>query len=81
MLRQYAWVRPEKGFWKDMDDNDCKSHYKKLFGTDDEIHPGLIYFGEIQNMPGHGIFYSSKTKQMICGLHIEDYEEVPEDDC
>jgi len=40
----------------------------------------LIYFGEIPNMPGHGIFMDRKTGKFYTGYHIENFIELSEDE-
>jgi len=40
----------------------------------------LIYFGEIPNMPGHGIFMNKDTGKFYTGYHIENFIELSEDE-
>ena len=51
-------------------------------------HPGLytcemdfplLYLGEIRNMKEHGVFVG-QSGEMYTGLHIENFEELSEDE-
>jgi hypothetical protein len=39
-----------------------------------------VYFGEIPNMLGHCIVMDKETNQFYVGYHIENFEEIPEDE-
>ena len=39
-----------------------------------------MYLGEIVNMPGHGIFIGMKTNNVYTGYHIDEFEEIPEEE-
>ena len=39
----------------------------------------FIYFGEITNMPGHGVFLGHLYGKIFSGYHIENFR-VPTDD-
>jgi len=39
----------------------------------------LIYMGEIVNQRGHGIYMNAHGK-MFVGYHLENFEEIPEDE-
>lgn len=66
-MRQYALVQFVEGE---------KDQY------DESLHKDmpLIFFGEIPNKPGHGIFMSVRRKKFYLDLHIESFEEIDEDD-
>ena len=40
----------------------------------------LIYFGEIPNMPEHGVFAGYKSGRVYAGYHIYDFQELTEDE-
>ncbi len=40
----------------------------------------FIYFGEIPNMPGHSVVMDHRTGRFFSGFHIENFEEIPEED-
>lgn len=40
----------------------------------------FIFFGEIPNMEGHCIVMDQQTGKMFAGLHIERFEEIPDDE-
>ena len=40
----------------------------------------FVYFGEIPNMPGHSVVMDHRTGTFFSGYHIENFEEVPEED-
>ena len=66
-MRQYALVRIKK---------EMEVIYENHFGEGP-----FIYFGEIPNMKGHGIFMDHITKKIYSGMHIDTFEEIPEDEC
>lgn len=39
-----------------------------------------VYLGEIVNMPGHGIFVGRRTQKVYFGYHIEDFEEISDEE-
>lgn len=39
-----------------------------------------IFLGEIAQMPGHGVFMDMETGQNYSGYHIDEFEEVDEDE-
>lgn len=39
-----------------------------------------IFLGEIPNMPGHGIFIDLTFRVIHSGYHIDNFEEIPEDE-
>jgi hypothetical protein len=39
-----------------------------------------VYFGEIPNMPGHCVVADFETGQIYAGYHIENFNEISEDD-
>lgn len=39
-----------------------------------------VFFGEIPNMPGHCVVANHKTGQIYSGYHIENFEELPEEE-
>jgi hypothetical protein len=43
-------------------------------------HP-YLYFGEIPNMKGHGIFIDMRTTKMYTGWHIDMFREMTEEEC
>lgn len=40
----------------------------------------VLYFGEIANMLGHGVFMKMDTNQIIVGLHIEDFRPLTDEE-
>ncbi len=40
----------------------------------------FCYLGEIPNMFGHVILIETRTKEIIIGVHIEDFIELEEDE-
>jgi hypothetical protein len=40
----------------------------------------LVFLGEIQNMPGHGIFAGHRTGRIYSGYHIDQFVELDEDE-
>ena len=70
-LRQYALVRHNK---ESVDFYSKSDYFKK--------DPAMIFFylGEIPNMPGHGIFIGRDSGKVYGGLHIDSFEEIPEDE-
>ena len=43
-------------------------------------HDVFVYLGEIPNMPGHCVLASHKDGVILSGYHIEDFEEIPEEE-
>ena len=39
----------------------------------------FIYFGEIPNMPGHGVVFG-ESGRMYSGYHPENFELIPEEE-
>jgi hypothetical protein len=39
-----------------------------------------VYLGAIPNMPGHCVVADAETGQLFTGYHIENFEEIPEDE-
>lgn len=39
-----------------------------------------LYLGEIVNMPGHGVFVGMKTNVVYTGYHIDEFEEITEEE-
>lgn len=55
--------------------------YRPYFGENGEgIESAWVFFGEIPNMPGHGVFMGHTSHTFLFGWHIEDFEEIPEDE-
>lgn len=40
----------------------------------------FIFLGEIPNMPAHCVVFGQKSGHIVSGYHIEDFEEIPEDE-
>lgn len=70
-MRQYALVRHNK--------ESVDFYYKSGFFKKD---PSMIfiYLGEIPNMGGHGIFIGIDSGKVYSGIHIDSFEEIPEDE-
>jgi hypothetical protein len=59
-------------FKRDIPDDILKS-YEQTYGK------RFLFVNEIRNMKGHGYFIEQMKTQHIIGLHIESFEEIPED--
>lgn len=70
-MRQYALV------WHNKESVDFYS--KSGFFKADPLML-FIYLGEIPNMGGHGIFIGRESGKIYSGLHIDSFEEIPEDE-
>lgn len=40
----------------------------------------LVFLGEIERMPGHGVWASLRNSKLHVGLHIDQFEDVPKED-
>jgi len=70
-LRQYTFVKLKKKYSTDL-------NYRKHFKW--TVNETFIFFGEIPNMKDHGIFLCDRTEKMYIGLHIENFEELTDDE-
>jgi len=49
-------------------------YYKDIFGD------GLwVFLGELTNMEGHGVYANYETGNIVCGYHIDDFEEYKDE--
>lgn len=53
---------------------DVLDSYELIFGK------RFLFINEISNMQGHGYFIEQLTMKHYMGLHIDSFEEIPEDD-
>ena len=53
-----------------------RSDYVGMFSRDERF----IYMGDINQMPGHGIFVAMSTGKMHCGLHTYSFETIGEEE-
>jgi hypothetical protein len=53
--------------------------YKPESPYDARLENGMVFLGEIPNMPGHGIFGGSSGKVHF-GYHIDDFREATEEE-
>jgi hypothetical protein len=70
-MRQYALV-------------ELANDFKKAMATDKD-HPimqenAFIYFGEIPNMLGHCVVSGHKSGKIFSGYHIENFQEITEEE-
>lgn len=68
--RQYSLVRLRKWYKEFVKENNHPIGKPEVF----------IYFGEIPNMPGHCVTMDHRSGKFFSGFHIENFEEVPDDD-
>lgn len=54
--------------------------YDWMYKKEDAKSFGFIYLGEIPNMLGHGVFISCYDSKIYTGMHLETFEEIPEDE-
>ena len=40
----------------------------------------LVYLGEIENMPGHGVFAGTRTGKVYSGYHVKNFRELTDDE-
>ncbi len=67
--RQYSLVKFNM-------ENLKKKYHSKYPFTSDGVY---VYFGEIQNMPGHCVVCDFKSGQIYTGYHIENFIEISEE--
>ncbi len=60
---------------------------KKKWVSDPEVKKSaffkdqpLVFFGEIPNMPEHGVFVGQRSGKIYSGLHISQFTELSEDE-
>lgn len=44
------------------------------------VNSGFVFLGEINQMPGHGVFLALETNLVFGGFHIDNFEVIPEDE-
>lgn len=71
--RQYSLVRLDAEYKKWLIENGHKD--SPLLE-----HDVFVYLGEIPNMLGHCAIVNQKTGVILSGYHIENFEEIPEDE-
>ncbi len=70
-MRQFALVKFTDDFIKMMDGQ--KDH--SIMQED-----VFIYFGEIPNMPGHCVVSGHNSGKVFSGYHIENFQELPDEE-
>jgi len=78
-IRQYSLVRVKEEKRKLFEDYNREGI---KYGIIDIVKEDkFVYFGEIPNMPGHCIVVGVETKEFYVGYHLEDFEEIPKEEC
>lgn len=51
---------------------ECKKHYEGCIPTDEQF----VFMGDINQMPGHGVFIVMGSGKLYAGFHTDSFEVV-----